>query len=127
MGTKLSRSQQEWLEIISECRASGLSDRQWCNEHGIAKSTFYHHLSKLKAESNKIPKCAAQANDIPQVQEVVPLDILRSEPPAMQRTAGDPDPAPSILLDFSGFRLGICNHASADIIRNAIQALQQLC
>ena len=29
-----------WLELISQCRSSGLTDRQWCIENGIPVSTF---------------------------------------------------------------------------------------
>ena len=30
-----------WLELITQCRSSGLTDRQWCIENGISASTFY--------------------------------------------------------------------------------------
>ena len=29
-----------WLERITQCRSSGLTDRQWCIENGIPVSTF---------------------------------------------------------------------------------------
>ena len=25
----------QWVQIVSECRESGMSVRQWCQEHGI--------------------------------------------------------------------------------------------
>ena len=27
-------------ELINECRSSGMTDSDWCREHGIAVSTF---------------------------------------------------------------------------------------
>lgn len=29
------RSDQEWLELIQQCRSSGLTDKQWCEQHNI--------------------------------------------------------------------------------------------
>ena len=30
------RSLDEWMDLITECRQSGLTDAAWCNEHGIS-------------------------------------------------------------------------------------------
>ena len=30
------------FQLIMECRNSGLSDYQWCKEHGIHSLTFYN-------------------------------------------------------------------------------------
>lgn len=30
---------KHWLYLITQCRSSGLSDRQWCIENGIPVST----------------------------------------------------------------------------------------
>lgn len=30
---------EHWLELITQCRSSGLTDRQWCIENGIPVST----------------------------------------------------------------------------------------
>ena len=32
---------EEQLKLINECRSSGMTDIDWCREHGIAVSTFY--------------------------------------------------------------------------------------
>ena len=37
----------EWEKMICECKASGLSDWQWCRENGIPTSSFYRHLKKF--------------------------------------------------------------------------------
>ena len=41
------RSEQEWMNLIQECRASGLSDKDWCEQHGIPVSSFYNKISEL--------------------------------------------------------------------------------
>ena len=38
----VKRTADEQYRLIMECRSSGLSDFQWCNEHGIKPGTFYN-------------------------------------------------------------------------------------
>jgi len=39
---------EEQLRLIQECRSSGLSDWEWCQEHGIHPKTFYTWIYRLK-------------------------------------------------------------------------------
>ena len=52
---KKTRSDQEWLELIQECRTSGLPDREWCRLHSISIKTFNNKVSDLKKKSCIIP------------------------------------------------------------------------
>ena len=36
------RSLDEWMELATECRQSGLTDAAWCHEQGISTSCFYN-------------------------------------------------------------------------------------
>ena len=38
----------EQYRLIMECRASGLTDYQWCIEHGIKPGTFYNWVKRLR-------------------------------------------------------------------------------
>ena len=42
MGSKRApgRSLDEWMELVTECRQSGLTDAAWCDEHGILPAVF---------------------------------------------------------------------------------------
>ena len=42
------RSLDEWMELVTECRQSGLTDAAWCNEHGISPSCFYNAVARLR-------------------------------------------------------------------------------
>ena len=43
------RSLDELMELITECRQSGLTDAAWCNEHGLSLiHIFYVILGKIK-------------------------------------------------------------------------------
>ena len=32
------RSMEEWMDLVTECRQSGLTDAAWCHERGISPS-----------------------------------------------------------------------------------------
>lgn len=42
------RTDKEWLDLIQECRSSGLSDKCWCQEHHIHTSNFYYQIRRLR-------------------------------------------------------------------------------
>lgn len=64
-------------QLIMECRSSGLTDYQWCKEHGIHPGTFYNWVSRLRKKAcYDIPDPVSREDLIPPaVQEVVKLDL----------------------------------------------------
>lgn len=39
---------QNWLEIISECQSSGLTNREFCAQRGIPEKRYYYWLRKAR-------------------------------------------------------------------------------
>lgn len=44
------RSLDDWMDLVTECRQSGLTDAAWCEAQGISPSCFY----------NVFPVCAKE-------------------------------------------------------------------
>ena len=65
------------FQLIMECRNSGLSDYQWCKEHGIHPGTFYNWVSRLRKKACcEIPESISKAEPSPApVQDVVRLNF----------------------------------------------------
>jgi len=79
MRTKGVNKKQQ-LKYILECRSSGLTDYQWCKEHGIHPGTFYNWVSKLKKEGYAdIPDPISRLNQRPSKQEIVKLEITSDD------------------------------------------------
>jgi hypothetical protein len=61
---------ENWRQRIQECQQSGKSVQVWCNENGIAASTYYKYLRKFREtllQDNQIvalelPKTEKSAN-----------------------------------------------------------------
>lgn len=72
------RSQEEQLNLIMECRSSGLTDKEWCECKGIPQSTFYAWIGKLKRGNIEIPKTDMPYPVAHKTQDVVRLSVPSS-------------------------------------------------
>lgn len=75
------RSLDEWMDLITECRQSGLTDAAWCNEHGISPSCFYNAVTRLRKKACQIPDPAGKASTLDLTshkQDVVQIAIYVS-------------------------------------------------
>ena len=67
------RTDKEWLDLIQECRSSGLSDKCWCQEHHIHTSNVYYQIRRLRQKACEIPEPVHSS--FSGKQEVVPLSF----------------------------------------------------
>jgi len=60
-----------------ECRSSGLTDFQWCKEHGSHPGTFYNWVSRLRKKAcREIPESISNVEPAPSpAQDVVRLNF----------------------------------------------------
>ena len=86
------RSLDEWMEMVTACRQSGMTDADWCAEHGIAPSSFYNAVTRLRKQACQIPD---------PIKKVSTLD-LTSRKQDVVRIAIEPENSPEELLPHSG-------------------------
>lgn len=120
---QIRRNDQEWMQIIQECRNSGLSDQAWCHEHNISVSTFYNRIKRLQKQACEIPVSKGKASG--RSQQVVPLQIIDEMVDEHQNTIAAERPAISIAA--GKFHIAIHSHADRETIQNTLLALQQIC
>lgn len=80
------RTNDEWFQIITECRRSGLSDAQWCNQHGINRSTMCKAIRRLRAMACQIPESSGG--------RITALDLTAPREPVEIHVVNQPDPIP---------------------------------
>lgn len=120
-----SRSDQEWLDLIQECRTSGLGDKQWCELQGIPISSFYTKITKLRRKACDVPR--AQRRVLREFQQVVPLSIIDEEPETYRNEKIVATDSKAVVLQINQYSIEIFNHAARDTILNTLSVLQQLC
>lgn len=42
--------QAQWAAAIQECRASGLTNKEYCIQHGLSEKSFYYRQKKLRTQ-----------------------------------------------------------------------------
>lgn len=71
------RSQQEWLQLITECRQSGMADNAWCERHNIPLSSFYNAVARLRKKACAIPESAAPSDSLYTLDFTSHQDVVR--------------------------------------------------
>lgn len=121
------RTDAEWIDLIQECRSSGLSDKCWCEENHIHPSNFYYQIRRLRKMACKIPEpqpsSFAKKQDIVQLCFDNPVSCLPQEKlpvtNALLETA--------VKISRTGFQVEITNAASKEAVFNTLSVLQKLC
>lgn len=119
--------------IVMECRSSGLSDRQWCIEHGIPGSTFYYWVRRLRQETcREIPGHTGSAKEnriVPKPeQDVVCVNISQAaftpETSKLQNCFY-PQTAECITLCYQGANLTIPEEFSEKSLFKILNVLKE--
>ena len=93
----------EQFRLVTECRQSGLSDYQWCKDHGISPNTFYNWVSRLRRKGYALPDRAEKEGIR---QEVVKLNIVTESevlPEPLNFNGSFPVPEKELVCD-AGFQ-----------------------
>lgn len=125
------RSDQEWVDLISECRTSGMTDKAWCEAHHISTSKFYYHIRRLRKKAYILPDNPL-VTTFTEKQEVIKLEFdtcsVKTDTICESDSIGIlHSNEPAIRLNFYGCQVEISNSAAAETIQNTLTALHSLC
>ena len=117
---------EEQVKLIMECRQSGLSDYQWCEQNGIYPGTFYNWVSKLRKKGYTFPEPVSKSKAVPNIQKVVKLDFVDSTLEMEQNVSlpistRNGSLAAELLL--GNITLRLYNGADEQVIQNTIRCI----
>lgn len=120
---------EDQIKLIMECRRSGLSDYQWCEQNGIHPGNFYNWVSKLRKNGYTFPESEAKMNATPNIQEVVKVDLIpESEPASSQLVEKNvslsvPGAAPVVAAELliGNITLRLYNSADEHLIQGTLR------
>lgn len=127
------RSLDEWMELVIQCRQSGLTDAAWCNEQGISPSCFYNAVTRLRKKACQIPEPAGKANTLDLTshkQDVVQIAIEPETPPAELISDKDNssmhlDNSHTIEIEAGGLRIRMNNTVHPSLLKILMDALKE--
>ena len=127
------RSLDEWMQIVTECRQSGLTDAAWCHEHDISPSCFYNAVSRLRKSACQIPPSTAKFGtlDLTAYRQDVVQIAIEPEGSSMQPLYGKesepvyPDNPHTIEIKAKGLLIHLNNSVQPMLLRTLIEALKE--
>ena len=128
------RSLDEWMELVTECRQSGLTDAAWCNEHGISPSCFYNAVTRLRKNACHKPYPVGKASTLhltSHKQDVVQIAIEPEDSPAglipdTSISSLHHDNSHAIEIEAKGFLIHISNDVQPTLLKILADALKEL-
>ena len=124
-----SRTDNEWFELITECRNSGLSDTAWCQAKSIPVGTFYCAVNRLRKKAFALPERSSITNttlDLTTKQDVVRIDIEESLPlssPGPVQQVTYLDNSHTIEIDVHGIGIRVSNGADPSLLKVILSTL----
>ena len=130
-----ARTPDEWMAIIAECRASGMTDIRWCELNGVKTNSFYNAIKRLRKQAYAVPKKSRPDSvDLtykPERQEVVRIDVVDDaaiEPiaalPAEVKEQAHLENHHTIEIELGGIYLRITNDANPALVSKTIASLR---
>ena len=127
------RSLDEWMDLVTECRQSGLTDAAWCNEHGISPSCFYNAVTRLRKKACQIPEPAGRASTLDLTshkQDVVQITIEPEDSPAellphAENNSMYLDNSHTIEIEAKGLLIRMSNDVQPVLLKLLLDALKE--
>ena len=127
------RSLDEWMDLVTECRQSGLTDAAWCNEHGISPSCFYNAVTRLRKKACQIPEPAGKASTLnltSHKQDVVQITIEPEDSPAellphAENNSMYLDNSHTIEIEAKGLLIRMSNDVQPVLLKLLLDALKE--
>lgn len=132
------RSQEEQLQLVHECRSSGLTAAEWCRREGIRMDTYYTWIERLSKRGLlekpvTIPQRIVTEPFAPEIVKVqvekaaapvltkdypahpIPIQEERSEKPRSDRGGA------VMEIDIRGIRIKVTNEVKPQLLAETLR------
>ena len=126
------RSDEEWFQLINECRRSGLSDSLWCKQQAIPVSSFFCAVRRLREKAYALPERERSidivSNPLP-CQDVVRIDIepnpftVKDPEPLQVIPATHLDNSHTVEIEVHGINIRIFNGVDTGLLKTVLSFL----
>ena len=116
---------QYWLDVIRQCRASGMTNQDWCEQNTVSLKSYYYWLAKIrklaledlprKQYASAIP--AGQRNSELSEHQATFTELLLPNTAAFDHNA-------AAILHIGSVTVEIFEHTSSELISSIVKAVQ---
>ena len=115
---------QYWLDVIRQCRASGLTNQAWCEQHDISLKSYYYWIAKIrKMALEELPR--KNHGSRPVMEQTVPmLDAAPEFTEVSLRGRQDFSAAPAAVLHIGTVTVELFEDTSRELLEAIMKAVR---
>jgi len=115
---------QYWLDVIRQCRASGLTNQVWCEQHDISLKSYYYWIAKIrKMALEELPR--KNHGSRPVMEQTVPmLDAAPEFTEVSLRDRQDFSAAPAAVLHIGTVTVELFEDTSRELLEAIMKAVR---
>ena len=115
---------QYWLDVIRQCRASGLTNQVWCEQHDISLKSYYYWIAKIrKMALEELPR--KRNGSRPVMEQTVPmLDAAPEFTEVSLRDRQDFSAAPAAVLHIGTVTVELFEDTSRELLEAIMKAVR---
>lgn len=116
---------QYWLDVIRRCRASGLTNQAWCEQHNVSLKSYYYWIAKIRRLA---------LEDLPRKNygvhsQTVQSPVLLPEASSEFTEVSLPDrhisySSPAAILHIGTMKVELFEHTSYELMASILKAVQ---
>ena len=110
---------QEWIKQISECRQSGLTVPQWCEQNGVKIKTYYYRMRRVREE---LLSAVGAASTL----QIESYDFNQNEKPVFAALPMPKRSGLAITIQIGTHIAEIHNGADTETVEGVLRALTRL-
>ena len=106
----------QWMEIVQECRSSGQTVTEWCNERDISTKTYYRWEKRVLQRMDHEIKRVERISSEKKVTEFVELTVKKEEPQAREFPQTVPaEKQPAVIAVVKGRKIEVEIYAGVEL------------
>ena len=115
---------QYWLDVIRQCRASGLTNQVWCEQHDISLKSYYYWIAKIrKMALEELPR--KNHGSRPVMEQTVPmLDAAPEFTEVSLRGRQDFTAAPAAVLHIGTVTVELFEDTPCGLLETILKAVR---
>ncbi len=102
------KSEAVWQQTVTDCKASGLSARQWCEKNHIKLSTYKYWLTRLNKQKSS-------ATDICWAEMKIPEEMIKHPTSSF------------VTIRYESFVIDISEKTDLQLLAEVLKTLRSVC
>jgi len=115
---------QYWLDVIRQCRASGLTNQVWCEQHDISLKSYYYWIAKIrKMALEELPRKRNGSRPVMEQTVLLP-DAAAEFTEVSLRGRQDFTAAPAAVLHIGTVTVELFEDTSRELLEAVMKAVR---